>query len=77
MADQVTNYQCPACTGPLRFDGKTGKLKCDYCGSYFTVQEVEKLYAAKNASAEKAKEGKAKENGQSEGKHGFRIRLGQ
>ena len=64
MADQVTNYQCPACTGPLRFDGKTGKLKCDYCGSYFTVQEVEKLYAAKNASAEKAKENadKAKEN---------------
>ena len=64
MADQVTNYQCPACTGPLRFDGKTGQLKCDYCGSYFTVQEVEKLYAAKNASAEKAKENadKAKEN---------------
>ena len=56
MADQVTNYQCPACTGPLHFDGKIGKLKCDYCGSSFTVQEVEKLYAAKNASAVSAKE---------------------
>lgn len=56
MADQVTNYQCPACTGPLHFDGKIGKLKCDYCGSTFTVQEVEKIFAAKNASAAKAKE---------------------
>ena len=55
MADQVTNYQCPACTGPLRFDAKTGKLKCDYCGSSFTVREIEKLYAEKNAAAEKAK----------------------
>ena len=56
MADRVTNYQCPACTGPLRFDAGTGKLKCDYCGSSFTVQEIEKLYADKNAAAEKAKE---------------------
>ena len=55
MADQVTNYQCPACTGPLHFDGKSGKLKCDYCGSYFTVEEIEKLFAAKNASAVSAK----------------------
>lgn len=63
MADQVTNYQCPACTGPLHFDGKTGKLKCDYCGSFFTVQEVEKLYAAKNESAAKAKEQAASDSG--------------
>ena len=33
MADKITNYQCPACTGPLRFDGKTQRLQCDYCGS--------------------------------------------
>ena len=26
MANQVTNYKCPACTGPLRFDSATGKL---------------------------------------------------
>ena len=29
MADKVTNYQCPACTGPLHFDSTTGKLVCD------------------------------------------------
>ncbi len=33
MAMQVTNYQCPACTGPLHFDGASGKLVCDFCGS--------------------------------------------
>ncbi|MFQ9427220.1 MAG: Trm112 family protein [Oscillospiraceae bacterium] len=33
MANQVTNYKCPACTGPLRFDSATGKLQCDFCGS--------------------------------------------
>ena len=51
MADKVTTYQCPACTGPLHFDGKTGILKCDYCGSTYTVEEVEKLFAAKNEAA--------------------------
>lgn len=65
MAEQAVNYQCPACTGPLRFDGKTGKLKCDYCGSTFTTQEVEKLYAEKNAAAAKAgKEAQKKEEEQ-------------
>ena len=26
MAEQMTNYQCPACTGPLHFNGATGRL---------------------------------------------------
>ena len=26
MAENTTNYQCPACTGPLRFDSASGKL---------------------------------------------------
>lgn len=30
MPSQVTNYQCPACTGPLHFAGDSGKLECDY-----------------------------------------------
>lgn len=65
MAEQAVNYQCPACTGPLRFDGKTGKLKCDYCGSTFTTQEIEKLYAEKNAAAARAgKEAHKKEEAQ-------------
>ena len=51
MADQVTNYQCPACTGPLRYDGASGKLKCDYCGSEYEVAEIEALYKDKDAAA--------------------------
>ena len=51
MADQISNYQCPACTGPLRYDGKLGKLQCDYCGTSFTVQEIEALYKEKDEKA--------------------------
>ena len=56
MATQVTNYQCPGCTGPLQFSPDTGKLECEYCGSSFTVAEVEEFYAAKNEKAEAAAE---------------------
>ncbi len=51
MATQVTNYQCPACTGPLQFDAASGKLACQYCGTAYTAQEIEALYAAKDAAA--------------------------
>lgn len=51
MAAQVTNYQCPACTGPLQFDAGTGNLGCEYCGSSFPVAEIEALYADKDAQA--------------------------
>ena len=54
MADQVTNYQCPACTGPLHYDGASGKLKCDYCGSLYDVDEIEALYKDKDAAAAEA-----------------------
>ena len=54
MSTQITNYQCPACTGPLRYDGESGKLKCDYCESSFTIEEVEALFADKNEKAEMA-----------------------
>lgn len=57
MATQITNYQCPACTGPLHFVGESGKLECDYCGSSFAVEEIEELYAEKEQAsvAESAK----------------------
>ena len=51
MPAQVTNYQCPACTGPLHFVGESGKLECDYCGSTYDVKEIEELYADKEAEA--------------------------
>lgn len=60
MATQVTNYQCPACTGPLHFAGATGKLECEYCGSAYDVAEIEALYAEKEEKAQAASEQEAK-----------------
>lgn len=54
MAAQVTNYQCPACTGPLHFEAGKGRLECEYCGSAYSVEEIESLYAAKDAKAAEA-----------------------
>ena len=47
MPSQVTNYQCPSCTGPLHFVGSSGKLECDCCGSTYDVAEIEALYQKK------------------------------
>ena len=59
MAEKITVYQCPACTGPLHFDGKLGKLKCDYCGSTYTVEEVKESYDSKNKAAVEADQAEA------------------
>ena len=45
MASSVTNYKCPACTGPLHFEGASGKLECEYCGSSYEVAMNEQLYS--------------------------------
>lgn len=40
MASQVTNYKCPACTGPLHFVGASGKLVGDLptdMGRFWTI----------------------------------------
>lgn len=54
MATQITNYQCPSCTGPLEYSATTGKLECEYCMSSFTPEEIEAFYAQKNEKAEAA-----------------------
>ena len=51
MAEKTTNYQCPACTGPLHYDGASGKLVCDYCGSAYDVKDIEARYAKKQPPA--------------------------
>ena len=64
MPTQVTNYQCPACTGPLHFAGGSGKLECEYCGASYDVAEIEALYAEKEEKAAAARQA-AEEAGQS------------
>lgn len=51
MASQVSNYQCPACTGPLNYSPETGKVSCDFCGSSYELAEIEALYAQKDETA--------------------------
>ncbi len=72
MPSQITNYQCPACTGPLHFDGATGRLKCEYCESSYSVQEIEALYAEKEQAAEAAAvEAQKPENAQAAEEYSF------
>ena len=56
MSSQVTNYQCPSCTGPLHFVGSSGKLECECCGNTYDVAEIEALYQKKEEQAVEAHE---------------------
>lgn len=56
MANQITSYICPSCTGPLKFSGNSGKMECEYCGSSFTVEEIEEKYKAADEKAVEAKQ---------------------
>lgn len=51
MAEQLTTYQCPNCNGPLKFDPKIQKLKCENCGSTFTTDEIDKYFYEANKEA--------------------------
>ena len=44
MADQVNEYKCSNCGGPLRFDPASQMLVCDNCGSVFQPDEIEAQY---------------------------------
>ena len=66
MPAQVTNYQCPSCTGPLHFSGSSGKLECEYCGTAFDVAEIEALYAEKEAKAAEAQQAAEKKAAEAE-----------
>lgn len=59
---QVTNYQCPACTGPLHFSSKDNKLKCDYCGSTYEVSQIDSMYNQKVDNAKEEAEKKQDAN---------------
>ena len=66
MPSQITNYKCPACGGPLRFAGDSGKLKCDYCESVYEVADIEKRMAdadGKAADAFRQESEKAEKSG--------------
>ena len=61
MPTQITEFKCPACTAPLHFSEETGRLECDYCGSSFSVEEMESRSAEKEQQAAEAFEKAAAE----------------
>ena len=40
--EQSLENRCPACKASISFNPKLGKWKCDYCGSEFTLEEMQK-----------------------------------
>jgi len=54
MAAQITNYQCPNCLAALNFQGATGQVMCDSCGTSFEVSVIEQLFADKEQAAASA-----------------------
>ncbi|MBQ8026444.1 MAG: hypothetical protein IKS27_01225 [Oscillospiraceae bacterium] len=45
MELDIKNYKCPSCSAPLRYDGPTEKLVCDFCDSSYTIEEIKAIYA--------------------------------
>ena len=54
MPSQITNYKCPNCRAPIHFDADTQNLKCDNCGSTFSIAQIEEEYKDDNAIAVEA-----------------------
>ena len=41
----LQEYKCPACGGALEFDSKLQKVKCPYCDSEYTMEELKSIDA--------------------------------
>lgn len=39
----TVNYKCPNCSAGLAFDSKSQKMKCEYCGNAYSLEELEQL----------------------------------
>ncbi|MBR0164822.1 MAG: hypothetical protein IJQ12_09135 [Lachnospiraceae bacterium] len=53
MAD-VIQYKCPSCGGILEFDPASQKMRCPYCESAFTMQDLQVQDNAQDAYADGA-----------------------
>ena len=41
------DYKCSSCGAPLSFNPEKQNFVCEYCGSAFTTQQIQSLYAEK------------------------------
>ena len=60
--EQALENRCPACKASIKFNPKVGKFKCEYCGSEFTLEEMQKH--SDNASTEEKNQPKEKQTKQ-------------
>lgn len=42
----TVEYKCPNCGAPLIFDSSSQNLKCEYCSSEFSREQIEEFYRA-------------------------------
>ena len=64
MAKGAMAMECPCCGGEMKFDPAIDKLKCIYCDSAFTAEEVEAAFAEKEKkTAESSASGSSEETG--------------
>lgn len=52
----VIEYKCPNCGGAMEFDSSSQKMKCMFCDSLFTIDEVKAFYKNENKSVEENNE---------------------
>lgn len=58
----TVNYKCPSCGAPLTFNPDKQQFTCEYCGSEFTEQHIQQIYAEREAKVSQAeKKEKAQE----------------
>lgn len=53
---EITNYKCPNCTAPLKFNSSSQKWDCAFCESSFTLIELEQFYQEHSPTTEQPME---------------------
>lgn len=54
MANASVGYKCPNCGAPLSFLPGHDKVTCEFCGTEFTVKQIEEMFADQSAAAKEA-----------------------
>ena len=60
MADTSVAYKCPNCGAPLSFLPGHDKVTCEFCGTEFTVKQIEEMFTDTKAPAAKQTTGGTK-----------------
>ena len=53
MQENTLDQKCPSCRAPLKFSPKSSGWDCDYCGSHFTIEDLEKIQKKREKAQKK------------------------